>query len=147
MENRFDIYELPEGHLERFEPRMEGCLRKVRTRRIFMRCTAVAACVALVLLLGRGGSRHFFGINKPEDVYSAYLEQVGELYELLASNSDDETVDWQAVLQELTDETVPLYDQLPEELSDREKTQILKDYYGGLLDEAGKLKPQENNKK
>ena len=36
---------------------------------------------------------------------------MGKLYELLADNSEDQDVDWESLLQELTDENIPLYDQ------------------------------------
>ena len=77
---------------------------------------------------------------------AAYLEEVGKLYELLADNTgaDNGTVDWEAVLHELTEENMPLFDQLPEELSASEKTALLKQYYGGLLNEAGQIRKQLN---
>lgn len=146
MENRFDLYDLPEGHEDRFQAKLET--RLVRTRRLtrVIRWTALAACLAAVLWFGSRTRSPFWAANSPEAVYTAYLEQVGELYELLAANTDDETVDREAVLQELTDETISLYDQLPEEMSEKEKTAVLKEYYGGILDEAGQLKKEMNSK-
>ena len=145
MENRFDLYELPEGHAERFEQKCNTRLARQRRRRIVFRWAAAAAILAVIVAVNLPGNRS--SIRKartPESVYTAYLEQVGELYALLASNTENETVDWESVLHELTDETIPLYDQLPEEMPEREKTLILKDYYGGILREAGQL--SDNNK-
>ena len=146
MENRFDLYDLPEGHEDRFQAKLEP--RLVRTRRLtrVIRWTALAACLAAVLWLGSRTRSPFWAANSPEAVYAAYLEQVGELYQLLAADTDDETVNREAVLQELTDETISLYDQLPEEMPEKQKTAVLKDYYGGILEEAEQLRKEMNSK-
>ena len=39
-----------------------------------------------------------------------------------------------------------LYDQLPEDLPEKEKTEILKRYYGEVLDEAALIKENMNKK-
>ena len=62
------------------------------------------------------------------------------LYDLLAVHSQDEDVDWEGLLKELTEEHIPLYDQLPDELTRREKTSLLKKHYGSILREARQLK-------
>ena len=144
MENRFDLYDLPEGHEERFEAKLETGLLQRRRLKIF-RWASVAAAVAVLAWLFIQSDRHFWRARTPEAVYAAYMKQVGAFYRLLATNSDNETVDWEGILDELTDETIPLYEQLPEEMSEREKTAILKRYYGEILDEAGQL--QEEMKK
>lgn len=149
MENRFDILELPEGHEARFEERLDSRLRSSRRRTRILRWTAAAAALALVLLVPLPGSRSAIRrAHNPEAVYTAYLDEVGKLYELLADNADNDDVDWESLLKELTDENIPLYDQLPEELSRREKLAILKSHYGGILQEADHLKElnQNNNK-
>ena len=143
MENRFDCYELPEGHAERFEAKLDTALLRRRRLKI-VRWVSAAAAVAALAWLGLQTDRHFWHVRTPEAVYSAYMEQIGDFYRLLASNSEDDTVDWEGVLDELTEETIPLYNQLPEELSNREKTAILKRYYGGILDEAGQLEKEMN---
>lgn len=148
MENRFDLYELSEGHEERFEAKLEARLARRRRRVPMFWATAAAAVLALVLWIGISRP-HIQRARTPEAVYTAYLEQIGELYHLLAANASDgnETIDWQAVLDELTGETVPLYDQLPEEMPEKEKTAVLKEYYGGLLDEAEQFTEKMNRQK
>lgn len=144
MENRFDLYDLPDGHETRFEAELDRRLKRGRRRARVIRWMAAAAGLAAVLWLGMRSHTHFGQAHSPEAVYTAYLEQVGKLYELVADNSHNDTVDWEALLHELTDENVPLYDQLPEEMSEREKTQLLKHYYGGILDEAGQIQKEMN---
>ena len=132
MENRFDLYDLPEGHEERFQAKLEPRLARARRLTRVFRWTAIAACLAAVLWLGSRTRSPFWAANSPEAVYAAYLEQVGELYHLLVNEPGDETVDREAVLEELTHE---------------EKIAVLKEYYGGILDEAGQLKKELNRKK
>ena len=145
MDNRFDLYELPQGHEERFEAKLDARLVQRRRRRLTFRLCAAAAGVAVLFWIGTRARSPFWRAHTPEAVYAAYLEQVGELYEMLATKADNDTADWEAILSELTDENVPLYDQLPEEMSRREKMAILKRHYGGILQEAGQL--QEMNQK
>ena len=161
MDNQFDLYDLPEGHQDRFEGKLAQRLAR-RPRRKLLPWVAAAAGLAAVVWLGlRSDARYAFErartpttssssasfmARTPEAVYAAYLEEVGKLYELLADNTgaDNGTVDWEAVLHELTEENMPLFDQLPEELSASEKTALLKQYYGGLLNEAGQIRKQLN---
>lgn len=144
MENRFDLYDLPGGHEVRFEKKLDRLLKGNRRRARAIRWMAAAAGLAAVLWFGMRSNTHFGRAHSPEAVYTAYLEQVGKLYELVADNSDSQTVDWESLLHELTDENVPLYDQLPEEMPAREKTQLLKKYYGGILNEAGQIQKEMN---
>ena len=52
MENRFDLYDLPEGHEERFQAKLEPRLARARRLTRVFRWTAIAACLAAVLWLG-----------------------------------------------------------------------------------------------
>lgn len=146
MENRFDLYDLPEGHEERFLEKMDQRLLRRQNRRIALRWTAAAAAAAAILLLVLpAGDRYFRGARTPEAVYNAYLQQIGTCYEQLARNYTVDAFAWEATLASLTQETIPLVDQLPDEMPDREKTRILKQYYGALLDGANRLKEEWNN--
>ena len=147
MENRFDLYDLPEGHEERFLAKLDAAETRKRKNRVTLRWTAVAAAAAalLVLFLLPGGNRYFTGARTSEAVYCAYLDRVGTYYEKLSVNGATESAEWEAALAAMTDETIPLFDQLPEEMSSREKVRILKQYYGDLLDGAAQLKKEWNN--
>ena len=90
MENRFDLYELSEGHEERFEAKLEARLARRRRRVPMFWATAAAAVLALVLWVGISRP-HIQRARTPEAVYTAYLEQIGELYHLLAANASDGT--------------------------------------------------------
>ena len=146
MENRFDIYDLPAGHEERFQEKLDAATRGQRSHRV-LRWTAVAAAAAAILgfVLIPTGNRHFISARTPEAVYMAYLDKVGSYYEQLAESGALPSDDWEAALAMLTNETIPLFEQLPEEMPDREKVRILKRYYGELLDGAALLQNEWNN--
>lgn len=139
MDQRFDLYELPEGHLERFEAKLKAQQSRQRMR-ILRWTTAAAAALALLLTIGVLSSSPLKRAHSPEAVYAAYLQQVDGLYAMLAGHSSNGDNDWEGILNELTRENIPLYDQLPEELSRREKTALLKQHYGTILQEARQLK-------
>lgn len=139
MELRFDRYELPDGHQARFLEKLDARLAGRRRRRLLFRWTAAAACAALVAFLALDRNTYFWRAHSPEAVYAAYLEQVSALYQRISANSDGDTAEQEALLHELTDENIALYDQLPDELSKRQKIKILKNHYGGLLSSAGEI--------
>lgn len=141
MENRFDIYELPEENEDRFLAKWDAAASQGRRKHLTLRWTALAAAAAAILLLFLvpAGNRHFFGAHTPEAVYCAYLDKVGLYYERLGETGATEAGEWEAALKALTNETIPLFDQLPDEMPPREKVKVLKRYYGELLDGAAQL--------
>ena len=146
MENRFDIYDLPAGHEARFLEKLDAATtRRRRAAHPWAILTTAAAAAVLCFVLIPTGNRHFFNARTPEAVYMAYLDKVGSYYEQLARSEAQTSDDWEAALATLTNETIPLYDQLPEEMPDREKVRILKRYYGELLDGAELLQNEWNN--
>ncbi len=145
----FDTQEPARGHEERFLARLDvtpaiaaaphsrrsGWFRSRSTR---LPAYALAAFAALLLLLRPGGPRDFRGVsNDPEAIYLAYMDQVAGLYGALPGEN---SAAWDTILQEITEEKVPLFEQLPDELPARERGRILKAYYGDLLAGARQLK-------
>ena len=128
----FDTELPPEGAEDRFLGRWAAAdRRKVRMLRTLLPAAAAAALATLLLLPPADRSRDWLrsADNTPEGIYSAYMAQVTKAWEKAGS---DEGLSIQ--LESLTDETVPLFDQLPEELGDDEKTAILREHYNSLLD-------------
>ena len=73
------------------------------------------------------------GVSRsPEAIYVAYMDQVADLYRDLPMQDD--------TLREITDEAESLFEQMPEGLSDRQRSRILKNHYGELLAAARQLK-------
>lgn len=130
-----DTAPLPEEAEERFLDRWEAGHARQKSahgiRRIVLWSAAAAAAVALLVLLRPAAPKDWFrGIdNTPEAVYSSYLAQVEHAWELAGPYED-----LSDQLSGLTEETVPMLEQLPEELPAAEQAQILRDYYGALLD-------------
>ena len=136
----FDSGPLPEGSESRFLARQDARLRKRRTVVIPV-ALAIAASLALVVLLPGLRTRNWLrdAEQTPEGIYSGYLAVVSSAWESVGS--DEEASETLALL---TEEAVPLGDQLPDELSDAERTAILRDYYNTLLDGVAKIRKTIN---
>ena len=153
---QFDTAEPAAGHEARFLARLDvtpgACHPEQQTAchpersegssfrrpRYLIPLFALAALAAALLVFRPGPSRHFLGVpDKPERVYRSYLAQVEKAY---LTFPWDEGCDWEGTLDELTEESVSLFEQLPEELSPRRRARILKAYYGDILDEVKQLK-------
>jgi hypothetical protein len=120
----------PAKHRSPFLSRLSSAFRRPGTWAL-----ALAACAAAFLLLRPGDPFRRAG-SDPEAIYLAYMDEVAGLYRTLPQ---DNGTDWDAVLRELTEEQEPLFVLLPEELSGRERSRILKAYYGDLLHQARQI--------
>ena len=130
-ENReaFDTETPPEGSEERFLERMERKRGAVLRLRI-LTMTAAAAVLAIVTLTLKDG--RFLGTgNEPEAVYARYLAEMEDIWETVGPYEDASQL-----LAMVTDEAIPMASQLPEELPARKRADILREYYGTLLDKA-----------
>lgn len=142
--------ELPAGHEVRFEARLDAmldsrrktCHRKRLFTGIFSAMTAVAAAVvAAVIFIDRpvaGEVDWFAGVaDDPVAVYMAYSEKIAVMYEEIFTKDLDER--WETTVGSITNENVAMIDQLPDELDDKTKAQILKECYGELLNGLDKI--------
>lgn len=118
----------PKGTEEQFLQRWEAAEKSSRRRFIYWAaCAAAAALLVLALLPWKTDS--FRGVeNNPDAVYARYLALVADAWEV--AGADEEAAEW---LGSLTEEAVPLRNQLPDELSPEEQAEILRSYYGDLL--------------
>ena len=143
----FDTETPPEGHEQRFLEKACGTTESPfeRLKALFGRnrmrwswaAVALAAAVAAVVLLP-AGRRSFLGVrNDPQKVYLAYLDRVEAISRTLPQGDD---YNWEGMLRGMTDEAVPMIEQLPEELSGRQQARILKQYYGDILAGVEQLK-------
>ena len=105
--------------------------------RVLFPALALAALAAAVLI--RPGDPFRAAGNDPEAIYLAYMDQVAGLYGALPG-TDSARRD--ADLQAITEEADPLFAQLPEELGSRQRSRILKAYYGELLKHARQINKQ-----
>ena len=104
---------------------------RVRIFRTVLPAVAAAALAVLLLLPPAGRSRDWLrrAGDTPESVYSSYMAQVTKAWEKAGMDEDRSEQ-----LRNLTEEAIPLADQLPDELSDSEKAVILKEHYNTILD-------------
>ena len=142
----FDSMPLPEGHQERFEAKLSkesGAAaseqperRKGKIIRLWGAGGAVAAAIAALCILHHPSSEQsdwFAGVgDDPVAVCTAYSEKAAELCEDICRRDGDGEM--AAMTRSLSDEPVPMIDQLPEEMDPVEKAAVLKRYYACLLD-------------
>jgi hypothetical protein len=130
----FDTEAPATGHAWRFRAK----LRKTRPAPSYRALAfALAAFAAALLVLRPSEPRDFrFVPDDPEAIYLAYMDQVAGLYGAVPAGN---SAAWDATMQEITEEGVPLFEQLPDELSRREQARILKAYYSELLNGARQL--------
>ena len=140
----FDTAELAGGHEARFLARLpEKESLRTKIRNLFRDALApqvwvpalAAACALLLVLFIRPGDPLHGLTRSPEAVYVAYLDQVADLYRELPMQDE--------ALREITDEAESLFEQMPEGLSDRQRSRILQNHYGELLAAARQLKKNQ----
>ncbi len=150
----FDDQELPLGHERRFEAKLDALLeaghktevRKTTGKRrmftmIFSAAASIAAAAtAAVIFINRPSKKvdWFAGVaDDPRSVCLAYSEKVTSMYgEIFTRDLEDR---WERTVSSIAEETIPMIDQLPEELDEATKAVILKEYYGELLDGLDKI--------
>lgn len=125
----FDTAEPPIGHKVRFGWKL--FLRSAFARPAWAPAFALACALLLVLVIRPGDPLHGYSRN-PEAVYVAYMDRVADLYRELPMQDE--------ALREITEEAESLFEQMPEGLSDRERSRILQNHYGELLAAARQLK-------
>ena len=125
----------PEGTQEQFLLRWETGRKR---QRLFYYAVSAAAALALLLALQPWNSFRGTG-SHPDAVYQRYMALAAEAWEDVAADEQAS-----AALLSLTEEAVPLLEQLPEELSPREQAAILRAYYGDLLAGVDKVKKTVN---
>ena len=140
----FDTAEPAGGHEARFLTRLpEKESLRTKIRNLFRDALApqvwvpalAAACALLLVLFIRPGDPLHGLTRSPEAVYVAYLDQVADLYRELPMQDE--------ALREITDEAESLFEQMPEGLSDRQRSRILQNHYGELLAAARQLKKNQ----
>ena len=142
----FDEQEVPEGHLLRFEERLAGQVAGRKRPLIWLRFVSVAtgiaaAVAAVVIFINRPGERHkdwFAGVGNDQlEICQAYYGKMAEFYESILKGDIDGTR--QSALEAIAWESIPLADQLPDEIDLETRAAALKEYYGALLDGMDRL--------
>lgn len=84
----------------------------------------------------------FAGVGNDQfEICTTYYDKVAELYEDLLRTSPDS--DLQNTLDLISEENIPMIEQLPEEMGPEARAEVLKEYYGNLLDGLERIRERQ----
>lgn len=147
--SQLNSYPMREGDLERFAQKVENAsLRKGRWS-FLMRpqfiATAAAVCTVAIVLIAVGlknsDRANDRSVKQAEEAYLSELQLKAEM--IIKANSQNEEVsreDLENAMESLLNDPVPMSEQLSDELSSKEKLQILKAYYNQKMEGLGQFK-------
>ena len=121
----FDCEPIPAGGKERFMSALRHERRKRKAKVISIAFTGVAACLAILmtLLVEPDISKEL------ERQYTRLAEMENEILTIVETEYPEETDMIMNTLRTITADAIPLEEQLPDEMSAKEKSRILKEYY------------------
>lgn len=121
----FDCEPIPEGGKERFMDAVRQERRKNRIQVLSIAFTGMAACTAIIMAvlvepdISKELERHYTRMSMKEN----------EILTIVEREYPEETDMIMNILRTISADAIPLEDQLPEELSTKEKSRILNEYY------------------
>ena len=132
---QFNCGEMPLGHQERFMAKLQAAQaaperkapRLFSSRSIFAATAAAAAAIVIAFFISTGSPA------SDGDVYTIAIHEVAEeMYieeaEIMMMLGEDDQHIVNSV-KSITEEAIPLSEQLPAELSQEKRAQILREYY------------------
>lgn len=121
----FDCESIPEGGKERFMDAVRQERRENRIQVLSIAFTGMAACIAIIMAIlvepdiSKELERHYTRMAMKEN----------EILTIVERECPEETDMIMNTLRTITADAIPLEEQLPEELSTKEKSRILNEYY------------------
>ena len=121
----FDCEPIPEGGKARFMDAVRQERRRSRIQVLSMAFTGMAACIAIMMAIlvepdiSKELERHYTRLAAKEN----------EILTIVEREYPDETDMIMNTLRTITADAIPLEEQLPDELSTKEKSRILNEYY------------------
>ena len=121
----FDCEPIPEGGKDRFMEAVRQERRKNRIQVLSIAFTGMAACIAIIMAvlvepdISKELERHYTRMSMKEN----------EILTIVEREYPEETDMIMNILRTISADAIPLEDQLPEELSTKEKSRILNEYY------------------
>ena len=121
----FDSEPVPTGSMDRFMNRLASERRKRRSRAAGMIFSGIAAACAafMILYMEPDMSRTL------ERCHTRIAEMSNKIMNIAETEYPDETEIIRNMVSVITDEVIPLEEQLPDELSTKERKRILNEYY------------------
>ena len=115
---------------------------RISWRAVMGWAAAVAAAIAAVVIFIKSPEeKHedwFAGVGEDQrEICQTYYGKMADFYEAILRDDIDEAR--LGALESIAAESVPMVDQLPEELDPETRAAILKEYYGALLDGMERL--------
>ena len=94
------------------------------------------------IIIGSPTKDWFAGVGNDQfEICTTYYDKVAELYEdLLRTNPDG---DLQNTIELISEENISLIEQLPEEMEPEARAEVLKEYYGNLLDGLERIRERQ----
>ena len=114
-----DCEEIPGGSKERFLRKIDGT---ARTRRL-LHVLAVPAAAAIAFLIYTSSPS-----TLERELRNLAMQEV-EVLTLVNETHPEELEDVQEIIKSITFEAIPIEDLLPEEISQKERDRIIKEYY------------------
>ncbi len=125
----FDSGDLPAGSRERFMTKLEDSRKRAKSRRRYLfigPAAGIAACVLLAIFIGHGRDE----VNGHSEHYMAILTTLNREIISLAMECDEMTADEITMAtRSVIQDTIPLEEQLPDDLPEEEKEMIMREYY------------------
>ena len=121
----FDCEPIPAGGKERFMDAVRQERRKNRIQVLSIAFTGMAACIAIIMAvlvepdISKELERHYTRMSMKEN----------EILTIVEREYPEETDMIMNILRTISAAAIPLEEQLPEELSTKEKSRILNEYY------------------
>jgi hypothetical protein len=124
--NSFDTEILPSGSRERFIARLETEKKARRLRPVWLSVPISAAAAVAAVALGLS----YFKVDREiERSISAMNSQEAQVIALVEEICPEEMDAVMNSIRSITAEAIPFTDQLPDELPERERVMIIKEYY------------------
>lgn len=124
--NSFDTEILPSGSRERFMARLETEKKARRLRPVWLSVPISAAAAVAAVALGLS----YFKVDREiERSISAMNSQEAQVIALVEEICPEEMDAVMNSIRSITAEAIPFTDQLPDELPERERVMIIKEYY------------------
>lgn len=154
----FNDSEMPMGHKERFLNKLEGeqksgarkivqisnnrqSGKRIKFHRLVAAISSMAAVIAISLILLTPKESETIGIQEDNIDYAELMHILeSEIISLSEESNPDVAKEAIKASKRVTFEAVPLDEQLPAELSEREKARILKEYYKQKTEGLKKIK-------
>lgn len=125
---QFNTGELPHGHQERFMAKLEQVQKPGRIRPFTRRAIFTSAAAAVIIALTITGIPIYKQARLEHSVQELAEEMYRQEAEILQMFSQEEQYMINNV-KAITEEAIPLAEQLPDELSPEKRAHILREYY------------------